>query len=503
MKKISFERNLDRYFIALICGLLILFSACVLFLYLSKKEEIEKSMLSFISNLGVLITEQSIKPVETLVSAVHRVASRDSIERLVEHRSDEDVRRLLSSMLNSTYGVKSVLLSDRNGRSVTIPDLAAKITDNAKDRPWFSNDSAARDTNFFTPLYKDIRDESAVITISRPMFDFRGDFIGVVGADLNLIALSMPLRSLSHGIPGKAFVIERTGKIILSGDPNDIRNGSVEYDLVRGMTNLNGIVSSELDNEYFYFYVSFTHPDWFVLYQVKKQDIYNVLWGFIQPALVLFFVSLVLINIVWYLLRTSYNTLMLDLFSEITVGRSSGSISYNEIKENIHKTQENYKVVKERSTRDMLTGLLNRGQFDQDLSALIDSKDAFVLSIVDIDDFKQVNDTYGHVVGDEVLKAVASSGIKLLGDYASIYRYGGEELAVIFKNSEMMSAFSLINAWREFIDKKEWREPGLSVTFSAGLHRGGYENSHEVISKADSLLYTAKKKGKNMVLMED
>lgn len=84
--------------------------------------------------------------------------------------------------------------------------------------------------------------------------------------------------------------------------------------------------------------------------------------------------------------------------------------------------------------------------------------------------------------------------------HVSVYRYGGEEFAVIFTAELFDSSFSLLETWRLAVENRVWREENLNVTFSAGLGEWRYEPLEQFVGSVDNALYTAKQQGKNRIL---
>jgi diguanylate cyclase (GGDEF)-like protein len=126
----------------------------------------------------------------------------------------------------------------------------------------------------------------------------------------------------------------------------------------------------------------------------------------------------------------------------------------------------------------------------------------FALALVDIDNFKSINDTWGHLSGDIVLRNVAREGIQVMQpEHISVYRYGGEEFAVVFPAEHSDSAFSLLEKWRLQVADRTWREEGLHVTFSAGLGEWHFEPLEQLVGSVDAALYEAKQQGKNRTLL--
>ena len=155
------------------------------------------------------------------------------------------------------------------------------------------------------------------------------------------------------------------------------------------------------------------------------------------------------------------------------------------------------------SRTDPLTGLLNR-------RALLDGIErcpAFVaLIIVDIDRFKQVNDTHGHLVGDEVLRAVATLMVACLGGIGQIGRMGGEEFAIVAENTDSRRVRSNLERFRAQVADIPIvaGTTSVSVTISAGLADSKDGQSFEqVYARADRALYLAKASGRNRIVSAD
>jgi diguanylate cyclase (GGDEF)-like protein len=161
------------------------------------------------------------------------------------------------------------------------------------------------------------------------------------------------------------------------------------------------------------------------------------------------------------------------------------------------------------ATTDELTGLHNRRNFltmlESCYAAALEEKKPMAVAILDLDDFKLVNDTYGHFVGDEVLKGFSS----LLKDFAGpreiVCRYGGEEFAILISAAEPIEAFERMEALRILVESSPFgsKEQPIKMTFSTGLACGipGEDASLDYfLSKADEALYKAKRTGKNRTI---
>lgn len=165
--------------------------------------------------------------------------------------------------------------------------------------------------------------------------------------------------------------------------------------------------------------------------------------------------------------------------------------------------------VREIAVTDGLTGLLNRRAFDQSLADIIQSSAAnnICLSMLDIDHFKRVNDTYGHTIGDKVIQYVASLLKKHALEHHYVARYGGEELAIIMPDTSKQQAMAISENIRVQMEKSNLRRkadntPLGTITISIGVAelKDG-DNSESFISRADKALYQAKESGRNKVML--
>jgi len=158
--------------------------------------------------------------------------------------------------------------------------------------------------------------------------------------------------------------------------------------------------------------------------------------------------------------------------------------------------------------RDTLTGLLNRGGFQRDIDVNFDrakkNRQQFGLVMIDIDHFKAVNDTHGHLAGDIVLAGVACLVNESLRRYDAAYRYGGEEIAVLTTRSGLRGATVLAKRLRAKVERERFligKNERIRVTISLGVAELGpsMDSPEELIAAADRALYAAKAGGRNQV----
>ena len=167
---------------------------------------------------------------------------------------------------------------------------------------------------------------------------------------------------------------------------------------------------------------------------------------------------------------------------------------------------ERYRKLRSMMVTDSLTGLLNHVTLKEALAreVLLATRQntPVTFCMIDLDQFKQVNDTYGHPAGDRVLKGVSRLFRQRLRRSDIIGRYGGEEFAIIFPNTEAEDAFLVIDKLRQDFAETRFQSDveTFSVTFSAGLASYPQFPTHsELRTAADQALYFAKRRGCNQV----
>ncbi|MBN2440521.1 MAG: diguanylate cyclase [Spirochaetales bacterium] len=171
---------------------------------------------------------------------------------------------------------------------------------------------------------------------------------------------------------------------------------------------------------------------------------------------------------------------------------------------------ERYRTLRFYMERDSLTGLYNHSKIIEFLSTELSRakrhKTTLSFAMIDIDFFKLVNDTYGHLNGDKVLKDLANLFKERLRKDDLMGRYGGEEFAIIFPNTEAHAVVNVLDEIRKsfahIIHQADKRS--FSVTFSAGVVASTYcKDAQTIIQTSDIALYKAKSRGRNKIILLD
>ena len=157
------------------------------------------------------------------------------------------------------------------------------------------------------------------------------------------------------------------------------------------------------------------------------------------------------------------------------------------------------------SSTDALTGLSNRREFDNVAEKeFLRSKRynrSMTIAVLDIDFFKNINDTYGHLCGDYVLKEIAYILISNFRKTDYVFRYGGEEFVIILPETDIKNSYIPLERLRKTIEKYEFcfHKKPFNITASIGYAENNVSTLNELIENADKSLYDAKFQGRNII----
>jgi diguanylate cyclase (GGDEF)-like protein len=153
------------------------------------------------------------------------------------------------------------------------------------------------------------------------------------------------------------------------------------------------------------------------------------------------------------------------------------------------------------SFHDSLTGLCNRRMFQKSIAAR--DQEIFGLMLMDLDHFKNINDKFGHDIGDKVLRGIAGLLQRHCGDHGEIFRLGGEEFAVVMANASKAELEQCAESFRKRVASlNDDGETRVTISIGTGLRRRG-ESSSELMRRVDRALYRAKDEGRNCVMSSE
>lgn len=312
--------------------------------------------------------------------------------------------------------------------------------------------------------------------------------------DVNLLRLGVLYEKMRHTMPADLYILDERGNLVIGDEKRWQTLPQQSFTALEGNS---GVLSQTLNGKRFY-YSKMRDPHWTVLMAVDDKVLAETLYReSVLPAITLLTMLLFLLFCWW----RSLEILQIFYFNLLNKLKGHSSSVDNLLEEQIRKSSNELGMMETCAKTDGLTGLLNRRVFDRDLHDALKRPDLPVsLAMVDIDNFKLINDTYGHLIGDDVLRVFASMAIQSLESEAiRVYRYGGEEFAILFQGLPFAEAKRALETFRHAFAARKWRDNLSSVSFSAGIKQWEGEKLAPFVAAVDKLLYRAKESGKNNI----
>lgn len=200
----------------------------------------------------------------------------------------------------------------------------------------------------------------------------------------------------------------------------------------------------------------------------------------------------------------------ISLFDEfMTVILSDITLLYN-LKEELDRKNKELAIINanlyNKTIKDGLTKLYSREflieVIEKSIQKVKRCDSSFTVCIIDVDNFKYVNDAYGHLIGDEVLRSLSEILSKNLRVSDFLGRYGGEEFILLLQETGVQETFEICERMRRQIELKKFRvkDEVFSVTISIGIAKYKNQSLEDLISVADQKMYEAKRHGKNRIV---
>lgn len=360
-----------------------------------------------------------------------------------------------------------------------------------------------------------------LIVISMPIFDEHGAFKGVLSGNIYLYESNI-FESILGRHPYEngsyVYVVDTRGKIIYH--PNKARLGADASDnevVARLLNEKHGALTfvNTLDQPMLSGFSQSERTRWGIIVQTPYDAALSMVGQQVVSVLKIGLPFIILSTIVVFLLASQI-VRPLERIAEI----SENSVKEQEMKKlkeirtwyyEVYKIQEalihsfsflhgKVNTLEEETSIDSLTNLLNRATLEKRIQLLTEQRKDYTLVMLDVDWFKTINDTHGHIVGDKVLQALASKLKESLKENELACRYGGEEFILVFTETTVEEAYERVELLRGNV-QQIISPAGKPLTFSAGianypLHGVQMKN---IIEKADEALYKAKENGRNRV----
>jgi len=392
-------------------------------------------------------------------------------------KSKDDISKYLKE-INEKYSVfTSFFVSDHTGNYYYRDGILKQVKSSEPRDRWYFR-VKEMDENYEINVDIDMaNNDYLTIFINYKVYDYNNRYIGAAGVGLKVDTVKNLIENYQKNYNSKIYFIDKNGNIKLSSSNN--RDELKNIYQTEGLKDIASDIFKQNQEKLFYhkngkmvLLNSRYIPEfkWYLIVEQEEGEDADVLLGTLVINIA---VCIVIVSIV---ILFSYKIL-------------------NRYQEEIHKM----------ALFDKLTGIYNRQAFEIMINESIKqtkrNNSKFSIIIFDIDDFKKINDSYGHLIGDVVIKKVAEISKNSIREIDNIFRWGGDEFFVILKDCSMKDAAEVAAKIEENINSIVIEENfNVKLSISGGISEYSSGDSlEEVIKRADDKLYEAKQKGKNRI----
>jgi diguanylate cyclase (GGDEF)-like protein len=498
-----------KIFILFLLGTLPFISSTAYFLYTTsaiRKNEVISNLRNFTVEIVNDCVMEPKKATTLAFNALEKSAlvTEDSISNFVSNKKTKKENAIISTLVNSNVYISGVIATDNDDNyRIYPPSATTKFTPSQQD--WYASGAKSGVINYSDysiTIKKNGKEQKIPVMLgSADMYDDDINKVGNITLGITLKTLSEKIKSKKPPYDGSFFIANLSGKVIMGTNTNGTLTLKIpDTWMVRAENTDEGFFFDPVLHKYIYFKSS-NNPDW-AAFTIIPEDSFDAFVSKGRNASILLTIIGSIFSIGIYMAMSTYiKSLLTTIYMQSNgIEIKKKNATFESVSETISDKSKKLKSASTASFTDELTGLFNRRKLTLDIYKLISSDSDFYFALLDLDNFKSINDVFGHVKGDSVLKYVSMSGMEIMGNNHPIYRYGGEELAVIFKGNDKNEYLQLLNTWRVQVAHKKWREKGLSASFSGGFCAySNNESEEQLFARADKLLYEAKRRGKNQI----
>lgn len=362
-----------------------------------------------------------------------------------------------------------------------------------RTRPWYVQSMGTRGASISKP-YIDMETSTLAVSVSAPVFRKNGTLRGILSADLLLSTISQKLDTVRIRGKGFAAMIDKSGvALVHPSKPMLGRNLTEDPEIGDAMKQIlimkKGRIDYGVTEEKYVIFTTIPAVDWYMGIVLRKGEVLSNMMYLAYRFKQIFSVSIVLV-----IAASIYFAKRLTLFTELLE---------LEVEKRTAELREKIEEVEYLSLTDPLTGIANRRKIQGILEEEIvrSERTSTPLSVIsmDLDFFKNVNDTYGHEAGDNALRMVADAMNSGVRGVDQVGRMGGEEFIVVCPDTPETGAIFLAEKMRRIIESLDIPFAGrITGSFGCAQRISG-ESIDRLLSRADSALYRAKDLGRNRV----
>lgn len=487
------------------------------FLFSNKINELEEEKIELINHtIEDKIDEQieiSIEMLDHLIEIYEEFEDDYPENEMVEHMKHLTENKGVLKYIIFGSSDKRLDINDNSAKTLNIPPNYDPTTSH-----WYKG--ALRSQGYYlSEEFNYLGIKTPVVTLSKKI-EKNKMVKGVLSGVLDLTVLSEHLSEYKIGEKGSFYLLDKENKIIIDTGDNKENNRYIDHEILYNMDH--GKINSKTPDGLRSYYIHHIERlDLFLIGTVLEKDLNSAAYKLRKYILtIVLIIALLIVLSLSFIVKKFDNSL--DKLSYVikSISRGNYSKDIDKLTEVIDEKSElnfikdaiknmNYEII-ERETElkliaetDQLTKIYNRRAILNFVKMELDRSKNFhteyVLIMFDLDKFKNLNDRYGHLFGDEVLRKICRTISEDIKEEDKFGRYGGEEFLLLLPDTDLKKGILIAERLRKEIENLKW-ENDVVVTISMGVIKNMKNDTLDIaLERVDNLLYKAKNKGRNRI----
>lgn len=439
-------------------------------------------------NLGLIKMENDLEIISHMIEK-EKINDSDYVNTLLEK---------ISVYIKYNEIINYMIIGTNENKIITYPDWEVPASYDLRLRPWYKAFYTKEKNVVWSERYVNLVTFDNVASIVKVLFK-DGEPWGVVAFELKLEKLFENIVDNFKNKNYKIYIADSDNKIILGSENNDLW---LKYDRDEGSySEGNKIIT----------FVKMQENNWKMVLETDKNLYVNEIRIILIFFSLIIFTAFIIYSIIEFGFFSKISGSLDKIISKINYIENGNfgkkiTVNKNDLKElkiindKLEKITDKFSEKHDETIKDTLSGLYNRRFLKHKIKENIINNIKFSVLMMDIDDFKKINDNYGHLYGDMVLIEIGKIIRENLREYDYGCRYGGEEFLIIFEGDNSEEIKNISESIRMDTESKKW-EKDIKITISGGLCIYSEEIYSDLITEADKLLYEAKKNGKNRIII--
>jgi len=443
--------------------------------------------------------------------------------------NDKKKLKLMENMMEENEEFFSIYYGTPNNKMINASGWKSPANFDLRKRPWYKK-AVKKESLVFTEAFVNASSDHIIVTIAKPVYDKEDNSLkGVIAGDLSINTIIDFVKEEKQTEKGFFVLIDSENNILAHPDH--------EYSLIEGppalgekyenslhfnSTYKNSVKKINLKNEEgFLTYSQVRNTEWYLGSFIPLDNYTDTYSSLFRSFMRAFLVSAIVFLIFFYL-HTKYvfsplkqfdkDIRKIDLENNLdyridVTGDSDLKFLKSSINDVLDKTQNYFEELKEKrnyinflANHDPLTELPNRRKFMDKLKEELKNGNKGAVLLLDLDNFKDINDTLGHVYGDKVLKRISKKLLELESDNIFVSRFGGDEFLILIKGETDTQIIDecIVEITKHLEKPLIVYDNELHIEFSLGvtLFPDDSKNMNQLITNADTAMYKVKRKGK-------